>query len=142
MKTFEPISLDYGVLSKELDELQALLTSKTTLKERKEIAPFFKCRKHLSAALGLANGEVLLPDRIATELDLFGDFACDVASGDSETNAYTLVEFEDAQEYSVLTKLEVGKTVKRWSPRFEHGFSQLVDWAWRLTTEGTTVSLS
>jgi hypothetical protein len=138
MKTFEPITLDYGVLSKELNELKALLNSQTSLKERAEIAPFFKGRKHLSAALGLTNSGVLLPDRIATELDLFGDFACDVASGDSETNAYTLIEFEDAQQYSVLTKLETGKTMKRWAPRFEHGFSQLVDWAWRLTTEGTS----
>jgi hypothetical protein len=78
---------------------------------------------------------VALPDRIATELELFGDFTCDVASRDSNQDAYTLVEFEDALEYSVLAKLETGRTMKRWSPRFEHGFSQLVDRAWRLTTE-------
>jgi Domain of unknown function (DUF4263) len=28
--------------------------------------------------------------------------------------------------------------MRNWSPRFEHGFSQLVDWAWRLTTEGSS----
>jgi Domain of unknown function (DUF4263) len=66
----------------------------------------------------------------------FGDLACDAATGDSEKHAYTLVEFEDATEYSVMTRLQKGKTVKRWSTRFEHGFSQLVDWAWRLTEEG------
>ena len=33
-----------------------------------------------------------------------------------------------------------GKIMKRWSPRFEHGFSQLVDWAWRLSTEGTSAA--
>ena len=26
--------------------------------------------------------------------------------------------------------------MKRWSRRFEHGFSQLVDWAWRISAEG------
>ena len=102
--------------------------------------PFFKSRKQLCAALSLTNGSVGIPDRVALELDLFGDFACDAASGDSKSNAYTLVEFEDATQYSILTKLERGKTVKRWSTRFEHGFSQLVDWAWRLSGEGGTTA--
>jgi hypothetical protein len=34
-----------------------------------------------------------------------------------------------------MTKLKEGKTMKAWSSRFEHGFSQLVDWAWRLSSE-------
>ncbi len=71
-------------------------------------------------------------------MDLFGDFVCDAARGDSETHAYSLMEFEDAQPYSVLTRPASGKTMKRWSSRFEHGFSQLVDWAWRLSTEGAS----
>lgn len=98
--------------------------------------PFFKARPHLCAALGYANNAVELPDRWASELDLFGDFACDVAVGDSEANAYTLIELEDAQEYSILSRLERGKAMKRWSSRFEHGFSQLVDWVWRISAEG------
>jgi hypothetical protein len=136
MKTFEAIDIDKAVLSTELEELDAFLQANSTLKEREHIAPFFKARKQLCAALGLVNSSVELVDRVATELELFGDFACDAASGDSQTNAYTLVEFEDAHQYSVLSKLESGKTMKRWSSRFEHGFSQLVDWAWRLSTEG------
>jgi Shedu protein SduA, C-terminal len=128
--------LDTAQLTKELDDLEALLKKKRHLRERKHVLPFFRTRKHLCTALGLMNGAIGLPDRIATELDLFGDFACDAATGDSERNAYTLVEFEDATEYSVFKKLQPGKTVKRWSSRFEHGFSQLVDWAWRLTEEG------
>jgi Shedu protein SduA, C-terminal len=126
------------ILSKELDELEVLLLGNRQLHERNEITPFFKNRRHLSAALGLTNSNIELPDRVATELNLFGDFACDVACGDSVTNAYTLVEFEDAHQYSILSRLETGKIVKRWAPRFEHGFSQLVDWAWRLSTEGAS----
>ena len=34
-----------------------------------------------------------MSDRVATELEFFGDFVCDAASGDSQVNAYTLVEF-------------------------------------------------
>jgi Domain of unknown function (DUF4263) len=69
-------------------------------------------------------------------LDLFGDFSCDVAAGDSEANAYTLIEFEPALENSIFMKLQANKSMRRWSPRFEHGFSQLVDWAWRISSEG------
>jgi len=136
MRSFAPLTLDTSVLSNDLIELETLLASEPHLKERDQVLPFFKRRPHLTAALGLANNSVELPDRWANELDLFGDFVCDVAAGDSEANAYTLVEFEDAQEYSIFSRLQEGKAMKRWSPRFEHGFSQLVDWAWRISTEG------
>lgn len=136
MRTFAALALDTVVLTENLNELERLLSSAPHLKERDQIVPFFKARPHLCAALGYANSSIELPDRWASELDLFGDFACDVAAGDSEANAYTLVEFEDAREHSILGSLAKGKTMKQWSPRFEHGFSQLIDWAWRLSAEG------
>ena len=136
MKTFEPLTLDIKILSENLASLESFLSSTARLKERDQVLPFFKQRPHLCAALGYANNAVELPDRWASELDLFGDFACDVAAGDSEANAYTLVEFEDAQEHSIFSKLQTGKSMKRWASRFEHGFSQLVDWAWRMSAEG------
>jgi hypothetical protein len=74
---------------------------------------------------------------VATELSLFGDYACDAASGDSKANAFTLIEFEDANEYSIFKKAAQGRSVRAWATRFEHGFSQLVDWAWRLADEGS-----
>ena len=74
---------------------------------------------------------------MATELSLFGDYACDAASGDSKANAFTLIEFEDANEYSIFKKAAQGRSVRAWATRFEHGFSQLVDWAWRLADEGS-----
>jgi hypothetical protein len=138
MKTFEPLTLDRTILAHNLNELEALLASAAHLKERDHLIPFFKERPHLCTALGYANSTVELPGHWATELDLFGDFVCDVAAGDNEANAYTLIEFEDAHEFSILSKLAKGKVMKRWSPRFEHGFSQLVDWAWRLSAEAGT----
>jgi hypothetical protein len=75
---------------------------------------------------------------LATDLDLFGDFQCDVAAGDAEANAFTLVEFEDAAPYSIFRASEPGKPIRRWSSGFEHGSSQLIDWAWRLDTEGSS----
>jgi len=136
MKTFEAISLDLATVSKELDELEVLLAAGTALNERAEIMPFFSSRKQLSAAIGYFGSVIELPDRFAFELDLFGDFTCDLASGDSTKNAYILVEFENALSNSIFLRLAKGKTMKRWSRDFEHGFSQLVDWAWRLSGEG------
>jgi hypothetical protein len=131
VRGFEPITVNSSQLSAELNDFDAFLNSATTLKERDQIAPFFKQKKQLVAALGLTNSAIEMPDRVSTELSLFGDFACDAASGDSVSKAFLLIEFEDATERSVLGQAVPGK-VKPWSPRLEHGFSQLVDWAWRL----------
>jgi len=134
VRGFEEIKLNVPQLRVELDQFDAFLSSTTHLKERAEIAPFFKTRKNLVAAIGLTRSEFGFPDRVATELELFGDFACDLASGDSKRKAFLLIEFEDATERSVLGKAAPGK-IKPWAPRFEHGFSQLIDWAWRLSFE-------
>jgi hypothetical protein len=137
VRGFNAIKLDRQKLEDELGDLESLLNSSTELKERAQIAPFFKQHQHLVAGLGYFNSAIALPDRVSTELDIFGDFACDAASGDSVSKSFLLVEFEDANEFSILGKADPGKN-KPWSSRFEHGFSQLVDWAWRLNQEGGT----
>jgi hypothetical protein len=53
-----------------------------------------------------------VPDRVATELDLFGDFVCDGGVGDSHLNSFSLIEFEDATQRSVLSKLQTSKIMK------------------------------
>jgi hypothetical protein len=138
MKSLEALTLDTDILRSDLAALETRLAAEAHLKERAQILPFFQGRHHLCAALGLTNSSVGLPNRWATELDLFGDFTCDVVAGDSEANAYTLIEFEPALEYSVFKKLQPKKSMRHWSPRFEHGFSQLVDWAWRISSEGVS----
>ncbi|WP_221178860.1 hypothetical protein, partial [Pseudomonas protegens] len=100
MKSFVSLNLDTSILRQNLDELDELLKSESHLKERDQIAPFFKERPHLCAAIGYGNNAVELPNCWASELDLFGDFVCDAASGDTEANAFTLIEVEDAREYS------------------------------------------
>ena len=138
MRTFAPIDLSMATLVTDLADLAAFLDDAGRLKERDHIIPFFKARPNLSAALALTNNSVEWPNRLANELDLFGDFVCDVAAGDSEANAFTLIEFEDANEHSIFNRLPPGKTMKRWSRRFETGASQLIDWAWRISAEGET----
>jgi hypothetical protein len=86
MRSLEAIEPDPARLRRELDELEQYLSTGAPLKEREHVAPFFKQRAQLAAALGFACNEVQYVDRFAIELGLFGDFACDVASGDSDAN--------------------------------------------------------
>ncbi|BCH58573.1 hypothetical protein RvVAR0630_11970 [Agrobacterium vitis] len=136
MKKFKQLAIDISILDDDLHAFEMLLNAESHLKERDQIIPFFKQRPHLCAALGFLHGNIELPNLWSNELHLFGDFVCDAASGDSEANAFTLIEFEDAKEHSIFLKLADAKSMKHWSPRFEHGFSQIADWAWRLSTEG------
>src|SRR3712207_4248339 len=109
MRSFLPIVYDSVQLAQDLNALDRWLGDNATLKGRDEIAPFFKSRQQLAAALGLANNHVAQADLLASELDLFGDFHPDIAVGDRETGAFTLVEFEDAQPYSIFKTLAAGK---------------------------------
>jgi hypothetical protein len=72
-------------------------------------------------------------DYMAREYDLFGDFTCDfiIGSRKSRQPIYCMIEFEDAQQNSIFKK-KPGKHTSEWSPRFEQGFFQLVDWFYQL----------
>ena len=54
----------------------------------------------------------------------------DLVVGDSTNATYCLIEFEDATRNSIFVKKE--RSTSDWSSRFEHGFSQIVDWFWKL----------
>jgi hypothetical protein len=70
-------------------------------------------------------------NRIAFEYPLFGDFTCDLVVGDFVQNTYCFMEFEDASPTSLF--IQRGKRATReWSPRFEHGYSQIIDWFYKL----------
>lgn len=131
MKTFEPFEFDYKSGLWQLEEFEQLLSSKSELSESRDILPFFKTKKHLSALVGTLNPNIVQFDMLAFELDLWGDFACDMAVGDSRIGSYCLIEFEDAKSDSIFKKNGKKNTLE-WSPRFEHGFSQVVDWLWAL----------
>src|SRR5258708_1905824 len=90
-------------------------------------------RKHLSAFMGIYNAQICKYSRVAHEYSLFGDFACDLVAGDWDRRSYVLVEFEDARPNSIFKTRTRG--TPEWAPRFEHGFSQLVDWFYKLDTQ-------
>lgn len=137
-KKFEKLQFDVEQCRREAEELRMFLATNTTLKERQDILPFFKQRKHLSAFLGSYHPGVVRRDLLAHELSLFGDFSCDLAVGDSKNKAYLFIEFEDAAPDSLFVQ-KAGKATPEWSSRFEHGFSQFVDWFFKLHEQGNTV---
>jgi len=128
-----PLTFNYNQCLKEAQELKIFLGSHTTLKEREEILPFFKARQHLSAFLSVNNARAVQYDRIAHEYPMFGDFTCDLVAGDWSRSAFVFVEFENAAENSVF--VQKSRTIPEWSARFEHGFSQILDWFYKMDTQ-------
>ena len=107
-----------------------MLQENDSLDERTQILPFFRSNSDISCALGTyVSG--LIPDLLAHEYDLFGDFVCDLVIGDSHSKSFLFVEFEDAKPQSLFVK-RPGKVTPDWAPRVEHGLSQVIDWFWKL----------
>jgi hypothetical protein len=136
MKAFQSVSFDVQKCRTELSEFGELLKKKPTLSEQKDILPFFKTREHLSAFIGNLNTYNSNYDSVAHELSIFGDFTSDLAVGDKTHHAYCLVEFEDASESSIFQ--QTPRHHPDWSKRFEHGFSQLIDWMWKMEDQKPT----
>jgi hypothetical protein len=133
MTMLQQLDFNYDQCLKETQEFQKFLGGHQSLKERDEILPFFKARQHLSAFLGAYNAHMIRYDRVAHEYPLFGDFVCDLVVGDWERRSYMLVEFENAAPDSLFVKKK--KETPEWSPRLEHGFSQILDWFYKLDTQ-------
>jgi hypothetical protein len=127
MKEFEQVTFDPAKCRVELDALRILLDSKEHLSERRDLLPFFKTRKQLSALIGAHAGTVGPAPLLAFEFPFLGDFAADLIVGDREQGEFTVIEFEDGGADSIFTRAGK-KSTKEWSRRFDHGFSQLVDW--------------
>ena len=132
MKSLEPFAFNPLTCREELRELADHLQENTVLHERRHVLPFFRERKHLSVFLGSYITYFSSFDRIAFEYDLFGDFKADLVVGDSQSGRYLLVEFEDANPKSIFESKK-GKATPEWSTRFEKGYSQLIDWFWKLS---------
>jgi hypothetical protein len=131
VKGLDSFNLDIKKCLVELEEFEKLLLNNKELKESKDILPFFKQRLHLSAFIGFYVPQIIRFNQIKHEFTFFGDFLADLAIGDSVNNTYCFIEFEDATKNSIFVNKK-GKTTSEWSPRFEHGFSQIIDWFWKI----------
>ncbi len=131
MKVLETFQVDARRCRKEATELRRWLARNPSLDEKKHILPFFRGHRQVAAFVA-SYGRILSRfDRIAYEYPLFGDFTCDLIVGDSARHAYCLVEFEDAGPASLFIR-RGKKATREWSPRFERGFSQIIDWFHKL----------
>jgi len=131
VKSFNTIAWSASRCRREVEELQRLLGSSRSLPERQTLLPFFRARPHLVALCGWYSSALLKYDLVAFEYDLFGDFACDLVVGDSKRCAFGFIEIEAGSPNALFVKRRP-RSSPAWSPRFEQGFSQLVDWFCKL----------
>jgi hypothetical protein len=137
LKSLESINFDPEKCRRELASFRRLLDSSIELDERKHVLPLFRRCRHLSAAISKFHPLPASYNRLAYEFDLFGSFKCDLVAGDHKTSSFVLVEFEDGKRHSIFGRSRAGGA-PAWSPRFEHGFSQLIDWFWKIEDARTT----
>ena len=81
MPDFSPYALDVIACRQQLQELKILLDSSDDLGEA-VFHDFFEPRLHLRALIGPYNPVLGLPDRLAWQYPIFGDFRCDFAIGE------------------------------------------------------------
>jgi hypothetical protein len=135
-----PWSFDRAACQAELDAFEALLRARRTLSERDDILPFFHTHPHLCALLASYNASATTCDRLGVEVGLYGEFVADIVAGDRSKKAYCFVEVEDATPTSLFSRRPRHGT--DWSPRFSHGFNQIVDWLWLLDDHEATAAFA
>jgi hypothetical protein len=126
-KRFKQIKLDPKKRRKEIGEFGALLKSKLSLSEKDDIQPFFKKRSQITAFIGSYMRDTGPATDYVFEYPFYGDFAADLIVGDKPGKRFCVIEFEDGSKDSIF-KVPKSKSTPEWSQRFEHGFSQIVDW--------------
>ena len=71
------------------------------------------------------------PNRVASKFPMFGDFEADLVFGNSEERALLLRRIRGRRRGQRFFP-SGEKATREWGRRFEHGFSQLVDWFYLL----------
>lgn len=127
---FKALRFDRMQCRQDLAELEQLLANRPSLNERTDILPFFKRHPHLALFLASYDPNIRTYNCLAFELEMFGQFSADVVVGDWARHSFCFIEFEDGTPDSIFRATQRHTT--DWAPRFEHGFSQIVDWFWLL----------
>lgn len=126
MSSFDSIAFNLKRADIELASFKAWLAAVTFVGETAIVAEI-KSRQHMACLLASTLG-LPAPDMIKFELAMKGMFRTDLVLGNHGQRRFGLIEFEDAEATSIFRR---GTTQYRyWSPRIEHGFSQILDWAW------------
>jgi len=130
MKTFEEVSFNTRQCNQELNDFRKLLQGQPTLREREHLKPFFEQAKQLSAFIGTYVPDIGPANLLAFEFEIEGDFVADIVVGNRENQTFCMVELEEASPRGIFVTGR--RSAPEWSRRFEHGFSQLVDWFYAL----------
>ncbi len=124
---FTSIRLDPKQCRVEIDELGAMLTATAELSEKRDVQPFFKGHHQVTAFIGSYVRNLGPATQFCFEYNFFGDYAADLVLGDKAYRQFCVVEFEDGRPESIFTPSPTNNR-RVWNPRFEHGFSQIIDW--------------
>ena len=135
-------ALQYSLTKAELELLsfEAWFATVAFMGEA-QIVKQIRARPHMCGLL-CASGGIQAPDLIKFELTLSGLFRTDLVLGNSRTRGFVLVEFEGAGEHSLFSKLKKTRQYRSFAHPLEHGFGQIVDWAWLKNDNPNAITLT
>ncbi len=122
---FERIAFNLAQAESQLASFKLWMVDRPYFSERdavREIA----ARAQMACLLGYTIA-MPTPDLIKFEFGIKGLYRADLVVGNDKSREFVLVEFESALDDSLF---KGGRNYRSWSPRLEHGFGQVVDWAW------------
>jgi len=123
---FTSITYSLSTAESELISFKAWLAGRTFFGEAEVVAQI-RARAQMCCLLASYAG-IRAPDLIRFELTLKGLFRTDLVMGNDHFRQFALIEFEDAEANSLFSGGP--RQYRHWSRRLEHGFGQVVDWAW------------
>lgn len=126
MSLFKPIAFSLSTAEAELKSFKVWLSTKGFVGER-EIVGEIRRREQMCCLIASSVG-FNAPNMIRFELSLKGLFRTDLVLGNDHFRQFVLIEFEGAEETSVFAKST--RQYRHWSRQIEHGFGQVIDWAW------------
>nr|WP_229262381.1 Shedu immune nuclease family protein [Duganella guangzhouensis] len=128
--------LNLPQLGADLVALDALLAEQPCLDEAgpRGLQQFFNARPNLVLLMSRALFDGIAAAAYLPGCSIMQEFYADFAIADKTGSKFLFVEFEHAKRNSIFSIKTAGKSSQsyQWSRTFEHGFSQIVDWYFRL----------
>jgi hypothetical protein len=136
MSQFLNIKLNFREAERQLAQFQSFLHNNKTFSE-KQVVKELREKLHLSCLIGAMSSGVWRANVYKFEFQIMGVFKADLVVGNSQQKQFVFVEFESGEEHSLFGPKKTFQ-MRDWSQKFEHGFGQLVDWAWAIRDAANT----
>ena len=137
MPQLQRINLDFNQAESELAEFKKFLDDNREFSET-AVVKLLKSKLNLCCLMGSMMAEVPKADVYKFEYQILGLFCADFVVGHLQKQRFVLVEFEDGKKNSLFGPKATNQ-MRDWSSRFEHGFGQLIDWAWARADNGNSL---